>query len=543
MTADVAPGSHALGASHFNMSSIAERMPLDNMNTTSALPSSNSLLGFSRLDRAQSNTDSKDVAPAILIRKLPRAINLDMLKGMLLFAKDLSDVTLVDTEFPDDQSYSAAVAYFKSTSGAHEAKKELENKPLSGDAKLIVEVYSSGNVPFTSKKSAMDASSARKTSSSSSLATFNNGLGQSRYNGAFTGLTRLSPPLEGYSNRHESRPMQAIFSPTSPLGNNAISSKSMINDDDTDDTGRLVDDPVAFAKNGESEAVARREYASHMLPNRFGGLSLNTAGSPINGGPSAMASPPLSGFISPRSNGHSHTPASAMSPNGLTPMTSNGSHPHFGLNSPYGRFQYPPANPADQNPPCNTLYVGNLPMDTSEDELKTLFSKSRGYKRLCFRTKQNGPMCFVEFEDVTFATKALNELYGHPLHNSVKGGIRLSFSKNPLGVRNGQNANTAMSGNTMGMNGMLGMMSGPMSPGGYAMPSMSGGMTNGTGAPPGFTSNSGPPPGLSAPPGFAMSSNDYMGGPYNPGSRGPLYQSVANTDYGHGHGYGNFMSR
>jgi hypothetical protein len=47
-------------------------------------------------------------------------------------------------------------------------------------------------------------------------------------------------------------------------------------------------------------------------------------------------------------------------------------------------------------------------------------------------------MCFVEFEDIAYATKALHELYGLPLHNSVKGGIRLSFSKNPLGVRSGQ---------------------------------------------------------------------------------------------------------
>lgn len=41
-------------------------------------------------------------------------------------------------------------------------------------------------------------------------------------------------------------------------------------------------------------------------------------------------------------------------------------------------------------------------------------------------------MAFVEFEDVSSATKALTELYGAPLHNSVKGGIRLSFAKNPL---------------------------------------------------------------------------------------------------------------
>lgn len=92
-------------------------------------------------------------------------------------------------------------------------------------------------------------------------------------------------------------------------------------------------------------------------------------------------------------------------------------------------------------------------------------------------------MCFVEFEDVSFATKALNELYGHPLHNSIKGGIRLSFSKNPLGVRTGQSAG-------------LGAGSPLTSPGG-AM--------SGVG-PPGFPTASGPPPGLAMPPGLTSPS-------------------------------------
>ncbi|CAO3703806.1 unnamed protein product [Rhizopus stolonifer] len=92
-------------------------------------------------------------------------------------------------------------------------------------------------------------------------------------------------------------------------------------------------------------------------------------------------------------------------------------------------------NPADQNPPCNTLYVGNLPPNANEEELKAMFSKCAGYKRLSFRNKSNGPMCFVEFEDAIYAAQALQDLHGNPLSNSVKGGIRLSFSKNPLGVR------------------------------------------------------------------------------------------------------------
>ncbi|KAI9327407.1 hypothetical protein DFJ73DRAFT_138838 [Zopfochytrium polystomum] len=90
---------------------------------------------------------------------------------------------------------------------------------------------------------------------------------------------------------------------------------------------------------------------------------------------------------------------------------------------------------ADQNPPCNTLYVGNLPLNTSESELRDLFSKCVGFKRLSFRARPNGPICFVEFEDIPCAQLAMNQLHGSLLSNSVKGGIRLSFSKNPLGVR------------------------------------------------------------------------------------------------------------
>ncbi|KAI0774737.1 hypothetical protein BD413DRAFT_670087 [Trametes elegans] len=81
---------------------------------------------------------------------------------------------------------------------------------------------------------------------------------------------------------------------------------------------------------------------------------------------------------------------------------------------------------SDHNPPINTLY----------DRLRDLFSKQPGYRKLCFRQKSNGPMCFVEFESVEYATKALNELYGDNLNGLVRnGGIRLSYSKNPLGVR------------------------------------------------------------------------------------------------------------
>ncbi|KAF5393189.1 hypothetical protein D9757_001202 [Collybiopsis confluens] len=105
----------------------------------------------------------------------------------------------------------------------------------------------------------------------------------------------------------------------------------------------------------------------------------------------------------------------------------------------------------DQNPPINTLYVGNLPIsppplgcppDILEESLRDLFRSRPGFRRLSFKQKNTGPMCFVEFEDVNAATKTINELYGNTLNGLVKGGgIRLSYSKNPLGVRTPTSAN------------------------------------------------------------------------------------------------------
>jgi hypothetical protein len=346
------------------------------------------------------------------------------------------------------------------------------------------------------------------------------GRQSSRFNGTFQSLEKMSPPSGSLGDRlpapESNAPIQSLFSPQSPLTNSALSSKSMINDDPGDETGKLLNDPVAFAKSGETSQmpIPRRTTNSQIPVSRFAGLSMLSTTNSSAG----MTSPPPSGFVSPRSLAPIQSPNSAFSPNGMSPLPGLGSGPNYLPSSQqhYQRHNYPPVNPADQNPPCNTLYVGNLPIDTSEDELKAMFSKQRGYKRLCFRTKQNGPMCFVEFEDTSFATKALNELYGHPLHNSVKGGIRLSFSKNPLGVRSGQQPNSGLQS--------------PMSP----HPGM-GGMGGPGGAPPGFSTAMGPPPGLSAPPGLA-GPLPMGGGPMNSGSSFGMYGNGAFGMPGNGYG-------
>ena len=64
---------------------------------------------------------------------------------------------------------------------------------------------------------------------------------------------------------------------------------------------------------------------------------------------------------------------------------------------------------ADKGRQINTLYVGNLPtgvVEQLEDKLRELFLAQPGFRRLCFRQKNNGPMCFVEVSSFSFTCQA-----------------------------------------------------------------------------------------------------------------------------------------
>jgi hypothetical protein len=498
------------------------------------------------------------------MRKLPSNASEDALRSMLLFAKDLIDVSYIPTDYAEDKGFQTAIAHFKTLAGAQEARDRLNGKVnATNQANMIVELVQQA-APGTIglRRNTVDSASTRQGSALSA----NGNRQSSRYNNTFQPFEKMSPPngLNGISAvatngtpglgssefpiPESGAPIQSLFSPTSPVSNNFPHrnlGKSIITDGDgEDDSDGLLKESVGLATGGHpvQAPLARRTTNPSLPVARFSALSLNT-GSGTNG----VTSPQISNYTSPRSAAPIQSPSaslSAMSPHSMTPSLNGMAGPastfsHF--NQAYPRPNYPPVNPADQNPPCNTLYVGNLPMDTSEDELKAMFSKQRGYKRLCFRTKQNGPMCFVEFEDVSFATKALNELYGYPLHNSVKGGIRLSFSKNPLGVRTGQNTT----------------MSNPATPPQAALQ----GMSNGLNTPMGFSTATGPPPGLSAPPGltssmaingngsfnslskgnFGMTTNDVMSPMRAQTFSAGVPTSVTGNNYGMNNGYSNYM--
>lgn len=469
---------------------------------------------------------------AILIRRLPLKTTEDSLRSMVVWSKEFVEAEVLSAEKSEDPGFRSAILHFKSPAGAQEAQRMLNGKPnISNDAQMVVEFFQGS--PSLTRRFPVDGlqNGTYNTGPASSTSSTTSSTGptprqSSRFNGTFQSMERISPTNNGayasneLPNPESSTHYSSLFSPQSPIGNHLsertrISGKTLINNDsvDDDETGELLKDPVAYAENGHSSAQARRATNSQLPISRMAGLSLNTN--------QAGATPSISGFTSPAAMASIQGPP--MSP---TLMASGAPPMNYQLgNQHYQRHSFPTANPADQNPPCNTLYVGNLPIDTSEDELKATFSKQRGYKRLCFRTKQNGPMCFVEFEDVSFATKALHELYGHLLHNSIKGGIRLSFSKNPLGVRSGQ---------------------APGAPGPSAPPSvMQGmnGMVNGMGGT-SFSTANGPPPGLAAPPGLGPSRVQY-GAVMNPMAASNGHYTgggfVSNSNVWSGTAYGGSM--
>lgn len=443
------------------------------------------------------------------LRKLPPNSTQETVRSMLLFAKDLIRVEMIRSP-ESDLPYATAAAYFRSQEAAHEAGAALHGKrPGDDNQELAVEVSNSSPNSASADPVLPDAKSAEDHLPKQN----------SRYSDTFREMDRVSPTQGGKLGRaYMDGSVVDGISPTFPIalpGNGTtfgnpsqspvgqsrerqhISGRSMIQEDGADDEpNQIMQDPGSFMSAERQRQFieqGRRATAPHISStfSRMGSLSINS-----NVGPSML--PPNSSKVTSPRNGYGYQPPrnGAFSPQtgyGMGMAGNSFSHttspttPQFQPARRNNNNSMPPVNPSDQNPPCNTLYVGNLAPDTSEDELKQLFSRVRGYRRLCFRMKHQGPMCFVEFEDTSHATRALKEYYGWQLSNSnSKGGIRLSFSKNPLGVR-GSNHQSPISPNGNQMPG-----AGLMTFGGHL--GSYGNMAN-----QGFSTANGPPPGLPPP--------------------------------------------
>lgn len=87
------------------------------------------------------------------------------------------------------------------------------------------------------------------------------------------------------------------------------------------------------------------------------------------------------------------------------------------------------------NPPCNTLFIGNLGDATDENELRQIFGGLAGFRQIKLNRGGRGITCFVEFSDVASAMAVHQSQQGAVLQSSDRGGIRIQYSKNPFGKK------------------------------------------------------------------------------------------------------------
>ncbi|CAL9066055.1 uncharacterized protein LOC135605417 [Musa acuminata AAA Group] len=97
--------------------------------------------------------------------------------------------------------------------------------------------------------------------------------------------------------------------------------------------------------------------------------------------------------------------------------------------------RYAPVQNNKDNPPCNTLFIGNLGENVNEEEVRGLFSVQPGFKQMKILRQERNTVCFIEFEDLNSATTVHQNLQGAVLTSSGRGGMRIQFSKNPFGRR------------------------------------------------------------------------------------------------------------
>ncbi|KAL8537871.1 hypothetical protein ACS0TY_012850 [Phlomoides rotata] len=96
---------------------------------------------------------------------------------------------------------------------------------------------------------------------------------------------------------------------------------------------------------------------------------------------------------------------------------------------------YVPVQNIKDNPPCNTLFIGNLGENINEEELRGLLNAQPGFKQMKILRQERHTVCFIEFEDVNSAANVHHSLQGAVIPSSGSVGMRIQYSKNPFGKR------------------------------------------------------------------------------------------------------------
>jgi hypothetical protein len=88
------------------------------------------------------------------------------------------------------------------------------------------------------------------------------------------------------------------------------------------------------------------------------------------------------------------------------------------------------------NPPCNTLFIGNLTPAVSDNEIESYFHSLKGDGFVTCKVNRSNPnrvSAFVQFAEIAIAQDVHDSQQGKELPGSDRGPMRIQFSKNPLG--------------------------------------------------------------------------------------------------------------
>jgi hypothetical protein len=84
--------------------------------------------------------------------------------------------------------------------------------------------------------------------------------------------------------------------------------------------------------------------------------------------------------------------------------------------------------------PIDTLMISNMSAQASEGDLQTVMGSFPGYKRSKVVSSSRGCTAWVQFENVPSADAAMRALQGSSALALDAQGLRVVFSKNPMGV-------------------------------------------------------------------------------------------------------------
>ncbi|GLC47034.1 hypothetical protein PLESTB_001437500 [Pleodorina starrii] len=174
-----------------------------------------------------------------------------------------------------------------------------------------------------------------------------------------------------------------------------------------------------------------------MSPSGMGPITLTPGGPQFAAagmGPQAFTSPLLASTLAslrPAAGHHHHSSTLLPAPGHAVAMAAQ----QAGLIGGAPAVSFGPVTNKFDNPPCNTLFIGNLGDTVDENELTQLFGNQPGYKQLKLLRHPRQVSCFVEFVDMASASAVHSRLQGCILHTSDRGPIRIQYSKNPYGKR------------------------------------------------------------------------------------------------------------